>query len=179
MTGGLAGARATGAILAVLVLAHPLPAQDGEAPGRPDRAAVSADPGVPSDSAAARREVLEVLDRMARAMAARDTAALVGLFLPGARLVGMRPREGGPALQALTAAQFAEFMARDRRETWIERMHDPEVRIDGTLATVWVRYDFSFGDRLSHCGTDAFQLLRTDAGWRIASLADTYRTEGC
>jgi hypothetical protein len=177
VTGALAGARATGAILAVIVLAHPLPAQDRQAAGRPDRAAASA-AAVPSDSAA-RREVLEVLDRMARAMEARDTAALVGLFLPGARLVGMRPREGGPALQALTAAQFAEFMARDRRDTWIERMHDPEVRIDGTLATVWARYDFSFGDRLSHCGTDAFQLLRTDAGWRIASLADTYRTEGC
>jgi hypothetical protein len=26
---------------------------------------------------------------------------------------------------------------------------------------------------------DAFQLLRTAEGWRIASLADTYETAGC
>ena len=128
---------------------------------------------------AARGEVLAVLDRLARAMEGRDSVALVRLFLPGARLVGLRPREGGAALQAMTAEAFASFMMQDRRERWIERMHEPEVRMDGTLATVWTRYDFSFGSRLSHCGTDALQLLRTEAGWRIASLADTYRTEGC
>ena len=32
---------------------------------------------------------------------------------------------------------------------------------------------------LSHCGTDAFQLLRTTEGWRIVALADTYQAEGC
>ena len=43
----------------------------------------------------------------------------------------------------------------------------------------WAAYDFSFGTRHSHCGTDAFQLLRTVEGWKIVSLAVTYRTEGC
>ena len=127
----------------------------------------------------ARGEVLDVLDRLARSMETRDTALLTSLFLPGARLVGIRPRDGGPALQALTVREFADFLAKDRRDRWVERLHDPEVRIDGTLATVWARYDFSFGERRSHCGTDAFQLLRVAEGWRIASLADTYRTDGC
>ena len=131
------------------------------------------------DSTRARQEVLDVLDRLGRAMETRDTALLTSLFVPGARLVGIRPQKGGPGLQTLTVRQFADFLARDTRERWVERMHEPEVRIDGTLATVWTRYDFSFGERRSHCGTDAFQLLHTAEGWRIASLADTYRTEGC
>jgi hypothetical protein len=135
--------------------------------------------GPPADSSAARREILGVLDRMTRAMERRDTALLAGVFAPGARLVGMRPREGGTAMQALTVQQFAEFLANDKRDRWVERLHEPEVRIDGTLATVWAGYDFSFGTRRSHCGTDAFQLLRTGEGWKIVSLADTYRTEGC
>ena len=131
------------------------------------------------DPDSSRREVLAVLERLTRAMEQRDTALLASVFLPGARLVGMRPRGGGTALQALTVEQFAAFMARDRRERWVERLHDPEVRIDETLATVWAKYDFHFGTALSHCGTDAFQLLRTGEGWKIASLADTYRTGGC
>jgi hypothetical protein len=126
-----------------------------------------------------RREVLAVLERLTQAMERRDTALLASIFLPGARLVGMRPREGKTVLQALTVEQFAAFMARDRRERWVERLHAPEVRIDGTLATVWARYDFHFGTELSHCGTDSFQLLRTPDGWKVASLADTYRTGGC
>jgi hypothetical protein len=144
-----------------------------QAPAAPE------EPSPPADTAAAAREVLAVLDGLVRAMERRDTAALVRLFLPGARLVGLRPRQRGPVLQSLTAEEFAGFMGRDRRDRWIERVHDPEIRIDGTLATVWARYDFWFGERLSHCGTDAFQLLRTEAGWRIASLADNYRTEDC
>jgi hypothetical protein len=133
----------------------------------------------PADSAAERSRVLAVLDRLLRAMEKRDTALLSSLFVPGARLLGMRPREGGTVLQVLTLEQFAEFVANDKREPWVERLRHPEVRIDGTLATVWAQYDFSFGTRFSHCGTDAFQLLRTPAGWKILSLADTYRTEGC
>ena len=132
-----------------------------------------------SDSGAARRQVLEVVRRLLHAMEVRDTGLLSSLFVPGARLLGMRPKDGEMVLQALTVPQFAAFVANDRRDRWVERLHAAEVRIDGTLATVWARYDFRFGDRFSHCGTDAFQLLRTGDGWKIVSLADTYRTEGC
>ena len=133
----------------------------------------------PADSSADRAAIIAVLDRMTRAMETRDTALLTSVFVPGARLVGMRPKAGGATMQALTVQQFAEFVANDKRDRWVERLHQPEVRIDGTLATVWAAYDFSFGAKRSHCGTDAFQLLRTAEGWKIVSLADTYRTEGC
>ena len=135
-----------------------------------------------SQTSGDRAEVLTVTERMVEAMRVRDTAALKRLFLPGARLVGMRTRRGAEAahVQALTPEQFADFVARDTtRGTWIERLWSPRVEVDGTLATVWAEYDFHFDQRFSHCGVDAFQLLKTAEGWRIASLADTYRTEGC
>ncbi len=103
-----------------------------------------------------------------------------GLMDPGARLVGMRPtRDGGTRLQVISVTDWLTFVARDTRGPWIERAWAPEVRIDGTLATVWAAYDFHFGAVPSHCGTDAIQLLKTGDGWRIVSLADTYRTSGC
>jgi hypothetical protein len=64
-------------------------------------------------------------------------------------------------------------------EAWNERMFAPEVRIDGSLATVWTEYDFHLGTQFSHCGVDAFQLLKTSAGWKIVALSDTARREGC
>jgi hypothetical protein len=137
-----------------------------------------APPAIAAPDTASRREVLAVLDSVMQAMATRDTALLARQFLPGARLVGMRPRDGGTVLQALTVPEFAAFMARDQRERWVERLHQPEVRIDNTLATVWARYDFHFGTRLSHCGTDSFQLLRTGDGWKILSLAAESRADG-
>ncbi len=53
------------------------------------------------------------------------------------------------------------------------------VRIRDNLATMWIEYAFFRGEQMSHCGEDAFQLARTEEGWKIIALADTQRTEGC
>jgi hypothetical protein len=82
-------------------------------------------------------------------------------------------------MQVLTGEQFVAFMMRDQRHPWIERLFEPEFRLEGTLATVWGWYDFHFGSTFSHCGIDAFSLLRTADGWRIAAIADTYQRESC
>jgi hypothetical protein len=124
--------------------------------------------------------VLAVVQRMFDAMRTRDTAAFREIFEPGARLVGMRVRPNGETvLQVLPWERFATVMATDPRPQWIERAFNPEVRIRGTLATVWADYDFHFASRFSHCGVDAVQLLKTPAGWKIVSIADTYETTGC
>jgi hypothetical protein len=44
---------------------------------------------------------------------------------------------------------------------------------------VWTEYDFHLGTNFSHCGIDAFQLLKTSAGWKIVALSDTAQREGC
>lgn len=145
--------------------------------------AVACAPGAPSvpmphpETAA----VIATVQAMADAMRTKDTAAFRRVMEPGARFTGMRVRRatGDTLVQVLTVDQFADFIARDTRAPWIERLFDPEVRIEGTLATLWAPYDFHFGTTFSHCGVDAVQLLRTPAGWRIVALADTYQPTGC
>jgi ketosteroid isomerase-like protein len=131
----------------------------------------------PQDDA---RDVLAVVQRLFDAMKAKDTAAVRAVFEPRARLVGMRTRQDGTVvLQHLGVDDFVGFIGRDARGPWIERAFEPEVRVRGTLATVWASYDFHFGKEFSHCGVDAVQLLRTADGWKIVSLADTFEREGC
>ena len=125
------------------------------------------------------RAVLAVVDRLFAAMRTKDSAEMRRLFEPRALLFGMRPRPNGETvIQATPWERFAAFNASDTRE-WVERSFNPEVRVRGTLATVWAEYDFHFGSTPSHCGVDALQLIKTSAGWRIVSIADTYETAGC
>lgn len=125
------------------------------------------------------RAVLAVVDRLFAAMRAKDSAEMRRLFEPRALLFGMRTRpDSQTVIQATPWERFAAFNASDSRE-WIERPFNPEVRVRGTLATVWAEYDFHFGSAPSHCGVDAVHLIRTSAGWRITDIADTFETTGC
>ena len=69
------------------------------------------------------------------------------------------------------AGMVARLEAEGPRMT--ERMWDPEVRISGDLAMVWTPYDFYVGEDLSHCGADAFILMREGGDWQITSLSWT------
>jgi hypothetical protein len=133
-----------------------------------------------AQTSAETQAVLAVVQRMFDAMRTKDTAAFRDIFEPGAKLVGIRTKQNGEqVVQVLPWDRFGAMMASDTRATWIERAWSPEVRIRGTLATVWAEYDFHFGQTPSHCGVDAVQLLKTPAGWKIVSIADTYEATGC
>lgn len=137
-------------------------------------------PGVRAQTAANdEREVLRVVERLFEAMRTRDTAELRAVFDTSAHMVSSGVRDGVPFARSMPAERFIQAVGSAQGEEWIERFYDPEVRIDGNLATVWTYYTFHLGSRFSHCGYDAFQLSRTAAGWKIMSIADSRRTEGC
>lgn len=117
-----------------------------------------------------------VITRLFDGMRTRDTASMRAAFAPGA------------TLQSVSSAGIRV----DAIDSWIgsvasapaglvldERLANPVVQVDGQLASVWVDYWFFAGDRFSHCGVDAFVLARTDDAWRIISVADTRKREGC
>ena len=109
---------------------------------------------------------------MFNAMAQRDAAAIKQPLLPGGRMVLMR--DGQPVL--LTFEAFAERAGKPGTAHIEERIHDPLVRIDRDLAVVWAPFEFLVDGKVNHCGTDLFDLVRTDGEWLIASVADTSRT---
>lgn len=52
--------------------------------------------------------------------------------------------------------------------------------MDGDFAQVWAKYAFYLGRQFSHCGVDAFHLVRNAQDeWKIFHLADTRQKEGC
>ena len=125
-----------------------------------------------------RDAVLAVVQRLWDGMRTRDTALVRSVFDSTALLTRVVTRDGVSRVQVLPISGFIEALGRST-ETWNERMFSPEVRIDGALATVWTEYDFHLGTQFSHCGVDAFQLLKTSAGWKVVALSDTARREGC
>jgi hypothetical protein len=129
---------------------------------------------------AERGAVLATVQKVFDAMRTRDTALLRQAFDTSARLAGVSAR-GGPATIRLTSpAAFGAAIANaPAGDVWNERIWDPEVRIDGDVAQVWAYYTFHRNKVFSHCGVDAFMLLKVGSEWKITQLADSRRTTGC
>jgi hypothetical protein len=125
------------------------------------------------------REVVAVIQRLFDAMRARDTAGIRALFEPGARLQSVSTRQGVLAVSEDSLGMFLRAVGTPNPQVFDERIANERVLIDGAYAVAWVDYTFYLGDQKSHCGIDAFQLVRRPAGWRIFGLTDTRRRENC
>ncbi|MDP5138985.1 MAG: hypothetical protein NWP83_00775, partial [Spirosomaceae bacterium] len=60
-----------------------------------------------------------------------------------------------------------------------ERLSGYDIKIDGDMATVWTPYSFFVNNNVSHCGVNAFTLIRQNDSWKILSITDTRRKTDC
>ncbi|MFN8354075.1 MAG: nuclear transport factor 2 family protein [Spirosomataceae bacterium] len=103
-----------------------------------------------------------------------DSTMVRATFHPTARLqsVGTN-KEGKTVVQTEDISGFVKAVGMPHPVMWDERVLSYEIRIDDKLATAWTPYEFYAGDKFSHSGIDAFQLAKTDQGWKIIQLSDT------
>ncbi len=125
------------------------------------------------------KAVVAVVERFFQGMLQRDTALMRSTVDPSARLMASTTRDGHTTISALPMDRFIASTASRQGEGANEQIHAPEVHVDGDLAQVWTFYTLHVGERFIHCGTDAFQLMRTETGWKIVNVADTRRTTNC
>jgi hypothetical protein len=119
------------------------------------------------------QSVLAPVNAFFEGLAKRDAEAIRKPLLPGGAMVLMR--DGKPT--QMTFEVFADRVSRPGTTRIEERIHDPLVRIDHDLAVVWAPFEFLVDGKVDHCGTDLFNLVRTDGKWLIASVADTGRKD--
>jgi citrate lyase beta subunit len=143
-------------------------------------AAATLAPRVSPAQDAERASVLAAVQKVFDAMRTRDTALLSQAFDTTGRMVRINTRSTPPAVSLVHPAQFAASILRaPAGDVWNERIYDPEVRIDGDIAQVWAYYTFHRNATFSHCGVDAFMLVKVAGAWKVTQLADSQRKEGC
>jgi hypothetical protein len=142
--------------------------------------AVAQAPAAPASAAtpapeAEKQAIIGVVQKLFDAMAAKDAAAAASVLVPEARF--FVPRDGEPP-RTFTGKEFAERLPA-QKSTVLERFWNPEVRVRGPIATIWTPYDFWSDGKFSHCGIDAFDLIKTAEGWKISGGSYTVERTGC
>lgn len=127
----------------------------------------------------AKDEVMQVVQHLFDGMRAGDSSQVRSVFVEQARLMTVQTQEEGSRLHTSSVDAFVTAVGKPHDAVWDERIWDVDVHVDGPMAAVWAPYAFYLGDALSHCGVNAFQLVRSADGWRIVQITDTRREEGC
>ncbi len=112
-------------------------------------------------------------------MRAGDEALISSAFADGAILETLIEEKSETRRQATMAVDFIRAAGQPHEQVWDEVIWSYDVKQDGPLATVWTEYTFYIGDQFSHCGVNAFQLIRMGHDWKITHITDTRRQQDC
>ena len=116
-------------------------------------------------------QIEAVAEALLRGISESDAQLLDQALHPAAYLMAV-PDEGTARRQE--RAEFIQNVG-DSGGRYLERMWEPRTEVSGPVATVWAPYDFYVDGQFSHCGIDAFQLIRQDDRWVILSVVYTMR----
>lgn len=124
----------------------------------------------------------DVADKLFAAMKAKNYEQIKVLFLDGGKLTALdQPKtgKGFSTTRNFTGDSFAKMISEAKAPEFIEKMPAKDVRIYGDSAVVIGRYTFHVGEKFSHCGTNAFHLLRSNGEWKIANASTTIEQQNC
>lgn len=127
-------------------------------------------------------QVTAVVNNLFKAMQTNDTVLFKSVFADQVTMATVaKNREGKLVLERETGiAGFLKAIAKPNpKGAFNEEIWNLKVQLDGDFAQVWCDYAFYLGNTFSHCGVDAFHMMRTADGWKIFHLADTRRRQGC
>lgn len=123
-------------------------------------------------------QVLQTVQGFFDAMEKQDTLAARSLLTPEGQNYSVHNSQNGPVIKTFSNNAFISGLT-DAKRIKLERMWDATVLVEDRIAVVWTSYDFYINGIFSHCGVDAFTLIKTLDGWKISSIAYTKKFENC
>lgn len=126
-----------------------------------------------------KENVTKAIQQFFEGMRQGDSTLVRAVMAPQARLLTIIEKDGIVSLQEVSVEKFIQAVGSPHEEIWDERITAYDIKIDDRLASAWTPYQFYLGTNFSHCGVNAFQLYKSEEGWKIMEIADTRRKTGC
>jgi hypothetical protein len=125
------------------------------------------------------KDAMSLVNKLFDEMANHNPSAIAALWTKDSNLSAIViGRDGKKRTVSFTGEAFSKNFA-ERKNEIKEQMYSPKVEVDGDIALVYGRYVFFVDGKLSHCGLNAFQLLRIDTKWLIANAVSSIDPGGC
>lgn len=125
------------------------------------------------------KAIKAVINRFFEAMQTGDTTGLLSTCTQEPVFqTFMKDKEGNMQIFTEKFEDFVTFVGNPGKDKFKEEIEFEAINAEISLASVWTPYKFYVNGKLSHCGTNSFQLVKTNDGWKIQYIIDT-RRRGC
>ncbi|NHZ44927.1 nuclear transport factor 2 family protein [Massilia aquatica] len=124
--------------------------------------------------------IQKVVDQFKAAIIARDGKTLAKLFLQDhdswlsvadeakwAKVKARNPQ--APKVFPSSWKKFAEFI-QDAKMPVEERFYNVRIDTNGAVASVWFDFDFLDDGKVTNRGSESWQMVRAEDGWKISSM---------
>jgi hypothetical protein len=120
-------------------------------------------------------DIMKPINAFFIGMKAKDTASIRSQIYPGIKqfVTFSKNKQGNTKIDVTEINGFLNAIAKDKLNVFDERIFNPKIKIDESLATVWVDYEFWLNDKKLHTGVDAFTLIKVNNRWWIYGIVDT------
>ena len=121
---------------------------------------------------------LAAVERIFEGMRTANSATVAQLFAVDARFAVLNARDGPAAVAVQSVDGWIQSIGGSEGR-WNEQIYDVDVRVDGSMASIWAPYTFYLDGAIRHCGVNSIELLYDAGGWKVTQLSDTRHTENC
>jgi len=123
--------------------------------------------------------IKSVINQFFDGMRMVDSTMILDVVHSDATLKTIYFEEGSPKVGISEMSEFITAVGTPHKKTFDEQIWSYDIKIDGNLATAWTEYSFYLDSILLHCGINAFELFKSEKGWKILGITDTRRNENC
>lgn len=139
-----------------------------------------------SGDAAANAQIQQLVDTFQAAIIAKDGARLDSLFLPDSAWLSVYEDDtyrllkakhpGASKLLPDSHRKFTDFVSVSPKPLE-EKFSNLRIDTDGTVGTVYFEYAFFRDGKQTNDGHETWQLVNTDAGWKISAMLYSVRLD--
>ncbi|MDP5120094.1 MAG: hypothetical protein NWQ46_00755 [Spirosomaceae bacterium] len=117
-------------------------------------------------------EIKSTIDQLFDGIRANDSLLIQPIVHQTCTLQTIQNNKDGNVIISKTEmAAFIKSVGTKRAGVQLdERLSGYDIKIDGDMATVWTPYSFFVNNNFSHCGVNAFTLIRQNDSWKILSI---------
>ena len=140
----------------------------------------AADKPAPSPRAADVAAIEKVVEQFKAAIVAHDGTTLSTLFLQDQdswlsvvdEAKWAKAKAGDPQSRKVFPSswkKFAEFI-QSAKTPVEERFYNVRIDTNGAVASVWFDFDFLVDNKVTNRGSESWQMVRSEQGWKISSM---------